>query len=316
MAIKTDKAINRKKAPLGTRIKKELIRNRYLYIMLIPVAAYFLIFKYGPMFGLIIAFKDYTIGKSIFQCPWVGLEYFKEFFSGIYFKRTLLNTFIISFSDILFGFPLPIIFALMLNELSNKTFKKLTQTITYMPHFISMVVICGMITDFFSTDGVVTKLFMRLGGENMSYIASPKWFRKIFVATNVWQSFGWNSIIYLAALAGVDTELYEAASVDGAGRFRLMWHITLPGIMNTVMIMLILRLGQVLSVGYEKIILLYSPSTYEVGDVISSYVYRMGIGSGRYSYSTAVGLFQAAVNVFMVLLANRISDKVSGASLF
>lgn len=316
MAIKTKQAINHKKAPLGTRIKSELIRNRYLYIMLIPVAAYFLIFKYGPMFGLIIAFKDYTIGKSIFDCPWVGFEYFKEFFSGIYFKRTLLNTFIISFSDILFGFPLPIIFALMLNELSNKTFKKVTQTITYMPHFISMVVICGMITDFFSTDGVVTKLIMRFGGENMSYIASPKWFRKIFVATNVWQSFGWNSIIYLAALAGVDTELYESASLDGAGRFGLIWHITLPGIMNTVMIMLILRLGQVLSVGYEKIILLYSPSTYEVGDVISSYVYRMGIGSGRYSYSTAVGLFQSVVNVFMVLLANKISDKVSGASLF
>lgn len=316
MAIKTNQAMSYKKAPLGTRIKKELIRNRYLYIMLIPVAAYFLIFKYGPMFGLIIAFKDYTIGKNIFDCPWVGFEYFKEFFGGIYFKRTLLNTFIISFSDILFGFPLPVIFALMLNELNNKTFKKVTQTITYMPHFISMVVICGMITDFFSTDGVVTKLFMRFGGENMSYIASPKWFRKIFVATNVWQSFGWNSIIYLAALAGVDTELYESASLDGAGRFRLIWHITLPGIMNTVMIMLILRLGQVLSVGYEKIILLYSPSTYEVGDVISSYVYRMGIGSGRYSYSTAVGLFQAVVNVFMVLLANRISDKVSGASLF
>lgn len=316
MTIKTNQATNYKKAPLGTRIKNELIRNRYLYIMLIPVAAYFLIFKYGPMFGLIIAFKDYTIGKSIFECEWVGLEYFKEFFSGIYFKRTLLNTFIISFSDILFGFPLPIIFALLLNELSNKTFKKVTQTVTYMPHFISMVVICGMISDFFSTDGVVTRLIMRFGGENMSYIASPKWFRKIFVATNIWQSFGWNSIIYLAALAGVDTELYEAASLDGAGRFGLIWHVTLPGIMNTVMIMLILRLGQVLSVGYEKIILLYSPSTYEVADVISSYVYRMGIGSGRYSYSTAVGLFQAVVNVFMVLLANRISDKVSGASLF
>ena len=187
---------------------------------------------------------------------------------------------------------------------------------TYLPHFISMVVICGMITDFFSTDGVISRLIAMLGGENMNYLASPKWFRTIFVGTNVWQSFGWNSIIYLAALTGVDAQLYEAATIDGAGRFKQLWHVTLPGILPTIMIMLIMRLGQVLSVGYEKIILLYSPSTYNVADVISSYVYRIGIGGSRDSYSAAVGLFQSVINVLMLLLANRLSAKFSETSLF
>ena len=268
------------------------------------------------MFGLVIAFKQYNIGQGIWGSSWVGLQYFKEFFSGIYFTRTLANTFIISFADILFGFPLPIIFALLLNEIRFRKFKKVVQTVTYLPHFISMVVICGMIMDFFSTDGIISKLIESLGGENMNYIASPKWFRTIFVSTNVWQSFGWNSIIYLAALAGVDAELYEAATIDGAGRFKQLWHVTLPGILPTIMIMLILRLGQVLSVGYEKIILLYSSGTYEVADVISSYVYRMGITGSRYSYSAAVGLFQSVVNVVMLLLANRLSAKFSETSLF
>ena len=304
------------KLPIGTRIKNELIRNRYLYIMLIPVAAYYLVFMYGPMFGLVMAFKNYSIGKGIFGSEWVGLKYFEEFITGIYFKRTLINTFIISFADIVFGFPIPIIFALLLNELRAIRFKKIVQTVTYLPHFISMVVICGMIMDFFGTDGMISKLLIFFGGENINYIASPKWFRTIFVGTNVWQQFGWNSIIYLAALSGVDTTLYEAATIDGAGRFKQLWHVTLPGILPTIMIMLILRMGQVMSVGYEKIILLYSSATYEVADVISSYVYRMGITGSRYSYSAAVGLFQSVINVVMLLSANRLSAKFSETSLF
>lgn len=304
------------KNTVGSRIKTELVRNRYLYLLLIPVAAYYLIFLYGPMFGLVIAFQQYNIGQGFWGSPWVGLQYFKEFFSGIYFSRTLTNTFIISFLSIVFGFPIPIVFALLLNELRNQKFKKVVQTVTYLPHFISLVVICGMIMDFFSTDGIISKLIEKLGGENVSYIASPKWFRGIFVATDIWQNFGWDSIIYLAALAGVDTELYEAATIDGAGRFQQIWHVTLPGILPTVMIMLILRMGQVLSVGYEKIILLYSPATYEVADVISSYVYRMGITGSRYSYSTAVGLFQSVINVVMLLLANGLSARFSETSLF
>ena len=306
----------KKKLSLAMRIKRELVKNRYLYLLAIPVIAFYALFLYGPMFGLVIAFKQYNIGQGILQSKWVGFQYFQEFFKSIYFSRTLLNTFIISFADILFGFPLPIIFALLLNELRGTRFKKTVQTVTYLPHFISMVVICGMITDFFSTDGVISRLIAMLGGENMNYLASPKWFRTIFVGTNVWQSFGWNRIIYLAALTGVDAQLYEAATIDGAGRFKQLWHVTLPGILPTIMIMLIMRLGQVLSVGYEKIILLYSPSTYNVADVISSYVYRIGIGGSRYSYSAAVGLFQSVINVLMLLLANRLSAKFSETSLF
>ena len=315
-AVMTAGKANGRKDPLLLRIKKELIKNRYLYLLSIPVILFYVLFAYCPMFGLIIAFKQYNIGQGILQSKWVGLQYFREFFKSIYFSRTLTNTFVISFADILFGFPLPIIFALMLNELRGKWFKKTVQTVTYLPHFISMVVICGMITDFFSTDGIVSKLIETLGGTNMNYLASPDWFRTIFVGTNVWQTFGWNSIIYLAALTGVDAQLYEAATIDGAGRFKQLWHVTLPGIMSTIMIMLIMRLGQVLSVGYEKVILLYSPSTYNVADVISSYVYRMGIVSSRYGYSAAVGLFQSLINVVMLMIANRLSAKFSETSLF
>ena len=305
-----------KKASLGTRAISELKRNRYLYLLAIPIIVYFILFCYLPMFGLVIAFKQYNVGQGIWASPWVGLQYFKEYFSSVYFTRTLGNTLIISFSTILYGFPLPIIFALLLNELRSNKFKKVVQSCTYLPHFISMVVICGMITDFFSTDGIISKFIELLGGENKNYLADPRWFRTIFVATDVWQSFGWNSIIYLAALAGVDQELYEAATIDGAGRFKQLWHVTLPGIMPTIIIMLILRIGTVLSVGYEKIILLYSPGTYNVADVISSYVYRTGITGTRYSYSAAVGMFQSVVNVILLLIANKLSAKFSETSLF
>lgn len=301
---------------LGQRITAELKRNKYLYILSVPVILFYALFMYGPMFGLVIAFKQYNIGQGIIGSKWVGLQYFKEFFQGIYFSRTLINTFVISFLDILLGFPLPIIFALLLNELQGKWFKKTVQTVTYLPHFISMVVICGMIVDFFGTNGIITHFIEMFGGENANYLAKPEWFRGIFVGTNVWQTFGWNSIIYLAALSGVDAQLYEAARIDGAGRFKQMWHVTLPGICPTIITMLILRMGQVLSVGYEKIILLYSPSTYEVADVISSFVYRMGLQSSRYSYSAAVGLFQSMINIIVLVIANKLAGKLSETSLF
>lgn len=301
---------------LGYRIKTELISNRYLYILLVPVLAYYIIFMYLPMFGLVMAFKDYSIGQGLMESPWVGLKYFKEFVNGIYFARTLKNTLVISFASILFGFPAPIIFALLLNEINNRKFKKFVQTSTYLPHFISMVVICGMVSNFFGTNGLITKIIVMLGGENINYIASPQWFRTVFVASDIWQGFGWGSIIYLSALSGVDEALYEAATIDGAGRLKQLWHITLPGIMPTIMIMLIMRLGSVMSVGYEKIILLYSPATYEVADVISSYVYRMGILGSRYSYSAAVGLFQSVINIFILFIANKVSDKMTETSLF
>lgn len=306
----------KKEKKLSERIAIELKKNKYLYILSIPIFLYFILFKYLPMFGLTLAFKDYNIIKGVAASEWVGLKYFKEFFSSVYFTRTLLNTFIISLMDIVIGFPIPIIFALLLNELRGKYFKKFVQTASYLPHFISMVVICGMITDFFSTNGLISTLISKLGGENMNYIGSSSHFRQIFVGTNIWQQLGWNSIIYIAALAGVDRDLYEAAAVDGAGRWCQLIHITLPGIAGTIIIMLIMRLGQVLSVGYEKIILLMTTQTQDVADVIASYTYRAGIIDQRYSYSIAVGMFQSVINVIILLTANTISKKVTETSLF
>ena len=304
------------KNTLFQSITTELKKNKDLYMLLIPVLAFYLIFLYGPMFGVIIAFKDYNIGQGFLASKWVGFKYFKEYFGSIYFLRTLSNTFIISLMDIIFGFPFPIIFALMLNELKGKWFKKTVQTASYLPHFISMVVICGMITDFFGMDGLITNIISKITGENMNYIGASKYFRSIFVGTNIWQTFGWGSIIYIAALAGVDTELYEAATIDGAGRWKQLWNVTIPGIVPTIMIMLILKIGRVLSVGYEKVILLYSPQTYEVADVISSYTYRSGISGARYSYSTAVGLFQSVVNIIVLFIGNFLSAKYTETSLF
>ena len=301
---------------LGERIAKDWKKHKYLYIMSAPILIYFILFKYLPMFGLAIAFKDYSIVKGVFGSEWVGLKYFKEFFSSIYFGRTMLNTLIISAMDIVIGFPIPIIFALLLDSVRNKGLKKITQTASYLPHFISTVVFCGIIKDFFSTDGLISVLISNLGGENISYIAEKSAFREIFVGTGIWQSFGWNSIIYLAALSGIDASLYEAAEIDGASKWKQLLHVTIPGIANTIIIMLILRLGQVLSIGYEKIILLYSPQTYEVADVISSYTYRVGIMDGRYGYSAAVGMFQSVVNVIILFAANKISSKYQGVSLF
>lgn len=302
---------------IGTRIKKELKRNYCVYIMAIPVIVYFLLFCYGPMFGVVIAFKQYDMAKGILASKWVGLKYFIEYFHSEYFVRTVRNTLLISFYDIIIGFPIPIIFALMLNEIVNVRFKKLVQNVTYLPHFISMVVMCGIISDFFATEGAATRLIAALGGEKVNYLGLAKYFRRIFVGTNIWQAFGWESIIYLAALTGVDKQLYEAAEIDGAGRFKQLIHVTLPGIIPTIVIMLIMRIGQVMSVGYEKIILLYGPSTYETADVISSFVYRRGLGETmQYSYSTAVGLFQSVINLVFLITTNAISKKLSDTSLF
>lgn len=304
------------KSSLSCRIKDELYRNGVLYIMAIPVILYFILFMYLPMFGLVIAFKKYDIAKGIFGSQWVGFKYFKEFFTGLYFKRTLKNTLMLSGGNILFGFPAPIIFALLLNELRNKHFKKTVQTITYLPHFISLVVVCGMLTNFFSSDGVATQIIMKFGGEKMNYLASTKYFRTIYIASEIWQSIGWNSIIYLAALTGIDMQLYEAAVIDGAGKWKQMLHVTLPGILPTISVMLILEIGKMLSLGYEKVILLYSPNTYEVADTISSFVYRKGLNNFMYSYASAVGLFQSVVNIILLIASNKLSKRISGSALF
>jgi len=297
-------------------IKKDWKKNKTLYLMVLPVIAFFAVFSYAPMVGVIMAFQKYSIKAGIFGSKWIWFDNFKEFFNSYYFLRLLKNTFLLSFYDLIFGFPLPIIFALLMNELRSVKFKKLVQTISYMPHFISLVVMAGIIIDFFSSTGAMTTLISALGGPSGNLLGMPELFRSIFIGTSIWQHLGFNSIIYMAALSGIDQELYEAATLDGAGRFKRVLHITIPCISSTIIIMLILRLGNLLSVSFEKVILLYSPSTYSVSDVITSFTYRKGLLDFNYGYSTAVGLFNSAMNFMMLLIANKLSRKVSGTGLF
>lgn len=264
-----------------------------------------------------MAFQNYKPQLGFFRSPFVGFKHFQDFFQSYYFWRLLKNTFLISFLDLLVGFPLPIIFALLLNEVRGKFFKKSIQTISYMPYFVSMVVVCSLVNQFCSQNGAITQLWsMITRNEPASLIAQPQFFRAIFVGSNVWQSLGYNSIIYIAALASVDQELYEAAVIDGANRWKQTLHVTLPGISSTIIILLILRCGQLLNVGYEKIILLYGPSTYETADVINSFVYRKGLQEFNYGYSAAVGLFNSVISFILLMTVNKISAKVSDTSLF
>lgn len=296
--------------------KKDLIKNKYAYVMIVPVIAFFIIFQYAPMYGAIIAFKNYVPRLGFLNSPWVGFEHFITFFNSHYFYRVFQNTVLISFYDILFGFPAPLIFALMLNEVRKTAFKKTVQTITYMPYFISLVVVAGMIVDFTASDGVINDIVAMFGGTRTPFLQRPENFRTIYILSNIWQNMGWRSVIYLAALAAIDQEQYEAATIDGAGRFRQIWSVTIPGIMPTVIILLILKMGQVLSVGFEKIILLYNPNTYEVADVISSFIYRRGLLEANFSFSTAVGLFNSVVNFSMLILVNTLSRKLNDTSLW
>lgn len=312
-----------RKVSLGKKIRsygkillKDLIRNKYIYIMAIPVLAYYLLFCYQPMYGAIIAFKEFSPGKGIMGSPWVGLQQFKDFFTGFYFWRVLRNTLVINIYDLVFGFPAPIILALLLNEIRKNKFKRLVQTVTYLPHFISIMVICGLIIDFTNSNGLVNDIIVFFGGARSSLLLNPKLFRTIFVSTNVWQGVGWGTIIYLSAMTSIDPQLYEAASIDGAGHLRQIWNITIPCIMPTVTILLILRIGQMMNVGFEKVILLYNPNTYETADVISSFVYRKGLQEFSYSFSTAVGLFNSVINFTLLISANWISSKISENSLW
>lgn len=298
------------------KFKKDFTLNKYLYILAAPIILYYVIFHYKPMYGAIIAFKNFSPGKGILGSEWVGIKHFKDFFSSTYFVRILRNTLTISLSQLLFGFPAPIILALMINELRTKTFARTVQTITYMPHFISTVVICGMIKEFTSKTGVITILLSKFGFPQQTMLNNPNLFVPIYVISGIWQGVGWGSIIYLAAITGINQELYDAAKIDGAGRWKQTLHVTLPGILPTIIILLILRIGTILSVGSEKILLLYNPVTYETADVISTYVYRMGLLNANWSYSSAVGLFNSVVNFALVVFANWLSSRVSEISLW
>ena len=291
-------------------------KNWSLYLMVLPVLAFYLIFCYKPMYGAIIAFKQYTPGLGIWKSPWVGLDNFRYFFSNPDFIRILSNTLRISLSLIIFGFPAPIILTLLLNEIGNKQFKRVAQSVSYIPHFISLVVICGLIKTFVADGSIIQQIVHAVDGKDGSLLNRAEMFLPIYVISNIWQNIGWDSIIYLAAISSIDPQLYEAAQVDGAGKWKRMLHVTLPGLAPTIIIMLILQLGNILSVGYEKIILLYNPLIYDTSDVILSYVYRMGFESMDWSYSTAVGLFNSVVNFVIIILANTISRKVSDTSLW
>ena len=269
------------------------------------------------MYGAIIAFKNYNVAKGIIGSDWAGFKWFTQFFTSYQFPRLMKNTLLLSFQNIIWGFPMPIIFALLINEIRNNFFKRTVQTITYLPHFISMVVVCSLIRIAVAEGGFVTSFLAMFGVENTNLLARPENFRTIYIVSGIWQEVGWGTIIYLSALTAIDPSLYEAARIDGAGKWRQTLHITIPGILPTIVIMLILRIGQLMGIGYEKVMLLESPIIRETSDIISTYVYRVGLlEGGQYSYTTAIGLFNSLINVILLVTANRVSNKLSGQGLW
>lgn len=303
------------KMPRGTLVKR-IKKNKAVYLLFLPTLLFYFVYKYLPMFGNIMAFQDYSIAKGISGSDFVGFKHFVEFFNNYKFEELLRNTLTISGLTLLIGFPMPIIFALLLNEVKCNRFKKSVQTITYMPHFISSVVIVSILNVFVSSSGVINEILALFGQKPVQFMTTPNYFPWIYVFTTVWQQLGWDSIIFISAIAGVDQELYEAARVDGANRFQLVKHVTLPGISSTIVVILILKIGQLLTVGYEKIILMYNPAIYETADVISTYVYRKGLLEANYGYSTAVSMFNSVCNFILLISANCISKKISGEGLW
>jgi len=296
---------------------KNIIRNYDLYLLLIPVIAFYIIFCYGPMYGLQLAFKDFVATKGITGSPWVGFKHLSRFMGSPYFLRLIGNTLGISVAQLVFGFPVPIILALMINEVQNTFFKKLVQNITYAPHFLSLVVLVGMVKIFTNRDyGLINYMIEVLGGTRIDFMQSAGWFRPLYVISGIWQSAGWGSIIYIAALAGIDIQLHESAKIDGAGRFQRIWYINLPGILPTIVILLILNVGKLMNVGFEKAFLMQNDLNLSASDIIATYSYRIGIQGAQYSYATAIGLFNSVVNCVLLLTINSISRKVSESSLW
>lgn len=300
----------------GKRLMMNIKQHPWLYVMIIPAIVYFILFHYAPMYGVIIAFQDYKPFKGIAGSSWVGFKHFTDFITGPFFWRLLRNTLSINIGMLVFGFPLPILFALLLNEVRSVGFKRVVQTITYMPHFVSSVVVCGLMVIFCRSDGILTYVLKYIGFPESNLLTYKQYFQGLYIGMNIWQELGWDSIIYFAALTSIDVSLYEAARVDGAGRWRQMWHITLPGIAPTVVILLILRIGNLMSLGWDRIYLLYNDMVMETADVISTYVYRTGMLQVQYSYATAVGLMNSIVNIILLFSANYISRKVSDSSLW
>ncbi|MFD0711836.1 ABC transporter permease [Paenibacillus sp. GCM10027626] len=301
---------------LRSKIRKDWLKNYSLYLIVSPVLLYYIIFHYVPIYGAIIAFKDYVPTKGIWGSPWVGFKHFQDFFDSYYFWRILKNTLVISLTSLIFGFPAPILLALLINEVKSRFFSRFVQTVTYMPHFISLVVVCGLIIDFTRDTGLINTIIGLFGVDTETMLNKPGYFVPIYVSSEIWQEIGWGSIIYLAAMGSIDPQQYEAATIDGAGRWKQTLHVTLPGVASTIMILLILKIGGILSVGYEKIILLYNPAIYESADVISTFVFRKGLQEFGWSFSSAVGLFNSTINFLLLIGANRLSKKINQSGLW
>jgi putative aldouronate transport system permease protein len=311
------KALQQKSATLSLRIVlMDLSKNKLLYLMLVPMIVYLLVICYYPMYGAIIAFKTYVPARGLLGSPWVGFKHFNDFFNSFYFWRLIRNTFSLSFWSIVFGFPAPIVLALLFNEMRARYYKKLMQTISYLPFFVSLIVICGLVRDFCAERGLAGMIVSALTGQSGNLLGKADNFVAIYVISGIWQNIGWGSIIYLAAISSIDMEQYDAARIDGAGRFRQIWHVTLPGILPTITILFILNIGGIMNVGFEKIILLYNAGIYSTADVISSFTYRKGLLESNFSYSTAVGLFNSVINFIFLVSANAISRRYSETSVW
>ncbi len=305
-----------KKMSLFAILKRDFQKHWQLYLIMLPVLVWYLTFCYGPLYGLAAAFQRFNVRKGIANSPWIGLKNFVDFFNSFYFSRVLINTLRLNLMDLLFAWPSSILFALLLNEIGHSGFKRSVQTLTYLPHFISTVVVCGLISDFSAVNGVFNDVIAALGGTRISLLTKSNLFTPIYVLSNIWSGMGYGSIIYLAAIGGINSELYEAAMLDGAGRLRQTWHVTLPGLAPTIITMLIMRIGNILNVGYEKILLLMNDANRESAEVISTFVYQKGLVEASYGYSTAVGLFNSVICLLFLVAANTISRKFSETSLW
>ena len=314
--MKSKEADMEKYSGRGIRLRRDIVRNKYIYLMILPVFAWYVIFHYIPMLGSVIAFQDYKPAKGFLGSTWVGLKHFIDFFKGPYAWRLIRNTLLLNIYQIIFGFPAPIILALLINEVQSGAYKKAIQTISYMPHFISIVVVCGLLSEFSRTDGLFNVILASLGFETRNLLSDASLFRTIFTASGIWQSVGWGSIIYLATLSTVDPTLYEAAKIDGAGTWRQVWNISLPALFPVIIIQFIMRMGNIMTQGYEKVILLYNPLTYETADVLSSYVYRRGLIQMDFSFGAAVGIFNSVVNILVLVAVNGTFRRKTGDSLW
>lgn len=297
--------------------RRPLLKFWDFYLMLIPALLFLLVFKYAPMYGVVIAFKDFNIIQGVMKSPWVGLQHFRELFAFSEFPQVVRNTLIISLMKLVIGFPAPIIMALLLNELRFALFKRTVQTITYLPHFISWVVIGGITVDLLSPNsGIVNMVLQSFGVKPIFFMTDEKLFRWILVLTDIWKEAGWGAIIYLAALLGINEELFQAATVDGAGRIRQIWHISLPGIRSTIVVLLLLRLGNVLDVGFEQVLAMYNPTVYSVADIIDTYVFRVGLGTMQFGLTTAAGLFKSVIGCILLIVANYIARRLGEDGIY